>query len=47
MLNRIKDNPDCIKNYVLGGCKQARRNKKVSQPLIKSIKTLWGLLIDL
>ena len=38
MLDRIKDDVEKIRQFVLGGCKQSRRNKKASQPLIKGLK---------
>lgn len=40
MLDRIKSDPERIRQFILGGCKQARRNKKVSQPLVKSLRML-------
>jgi hypothetical protein len=40
MLDRIKDDVERIRQFILSGCKQVRRNKKVSQPLIKGLKVL-------
>lgn len=40
MLDIIKDDTERIRLLILGGCKQVRRNKKVSQPLIKAIRPL-------
>ena len=36
MLSRIEE-PEMIRQLILGGCRQVRRNKKANQPLIASV----------
>lgn len=40
MLERIGGDSERIRQFVLGGCKQARRNRKATQPLIRGLKML-------
>lgn len=40
MLKKLEENSERIKLYILGGCKQTRKNKKTSQPLLQNIKII-------
>lgn len=40
MMDKISNDTERIRQMIVGGCKQVRKNKKATQPLISGVRTL-------